>query len=315
MEKEKFKKQLEQYLNENSTILSTFTSKENSPNLNITVGFTKLIQDCQIEISETLRGLRVLINDEYPNKLIALGRRKKTFDVLMALFFFHELTHLVEQNLGMKHNVVGIRSLLIEGELYVLHFDVQADRKAIMMTRDMFPKYSELELTDIQTRSLEDFPTVKGYSSNSIIRKNRRFVANRMHHVIHRERFLIEELETPSNYVIVAWGNTGIENDFEFRVWLFGAQIKYLGVSKISEADNSFLDAITFESESSAEKFKKLDSLLERVLSNLHLGGGYIYRQLNITKVKKQDSPEQILKRSIAAVEKNKKLPFETPRF
>ncbi len=290
MEKKKFIQQLESFLNEHPYLVVNFHSNskevsynENASNFKIKVGITKLIAECQIEINATPFGLRILINEEYPNLLIRTNRKRKTFDILMALFFFHELTHLTEQNLGMKHNVTEIRKLLITGELSLLHFDIQADRKAAILTKDMFPFLSEVEIAGMQSQSLEDFPAERKRSQNSIFRKNLRFVASRLHYVFLRQDFFSWELKNPFNFLSATWWRNQQSNndDFTFLITMYGI-MKHLGVAKISKEQINFLDSVTFKAKSSKEKFKKLDALLSEIISNLHLGGGYVYRNLQL---------------------------------
>jgi hypothetical protein len=277
----KFIKQLEMFLNDNPRFLTDVGNLVNKPRYynkpppqcKIKVEISHLVAECVVEINETHFGYQVLIHDEYPKKLQTLNKKSNEFTNLMALYFFHELIHVVEQNLGMKHNVVGLRSFGLEGEGIVLHLDIQADRKAVTLAKH-FLNLTETELANIQSRSLEDFPTRKGYSADALWRKNRRFVASRLNYIALQEGYFQNELSDPNRYLYAAWQKSDKDDNADFALSIFGAQIKYLGIARITNKEVKILDAITLEKIPSTIKFKILDKILTSALTKLHLGGG-----------------------------------------
>lgn len=274
-QRKKFINKLEDFLNNTPEYLLSLTNVGfyNFPpgKRNIKVTFVHLQAECLIELRETQTGYNVLVDDEYANKLDQLGYNGWKYECLMALFFFHELYHL-EQNIGHKHTIRGFRHFGYVGEFMVAMMDVKADRVSVLGTKRFLPDLLENTIARVQSESLEDFPSIKNQPAESLWRKNRRFVANRLQHLAIKNGFYQPLLENVHNFLFATWNPSTEQGYFDFSLSMCGAEMQYLGMARISEEEFKFLDDITFECESSVLKFKVLDRMLLEIIDRLHFG-------------------------------------------
>ncbi len=274
-QRKKFIAKLEDFLNNTPEYLLSLTNVGfyNFPpgKRNIKVTFVHLQAECLIEFRETNTGFNVLIDDEYANKLDHFGYSGWRYECLMALFFFHELYHL-EQNIGHKHAIRGIRHYGYVGEFIVATLDIKADRVSVLGTKRFLPDLEESVIARVQSESLEDFPSIKDQPAESLWRKNRRFVANRLQYLSIRHGLYQPFLESVHNFLCATWNPSTEPGYFDFSLNMFGSEMQFLGMARISEEEFKFLDNITFECESSVLKFKVLDRMLLEIVDRLHFG-------------------------------------------
>lgn len=286
-----FINQLGVYLSANPELISQLSiyrpSGRKSRLQKVTVAFTPLLADCKIEVVAHGISTRVLLDDGYDSLLNRRPLSKRQYCILMALYFFHERVHS-EQEIGMLHNVRALRGTGWDGELQVLIYDLQADRLAIRDTlkflRTIGISTTEVELFDIQSRSLYDFPSGKGHSRNSRKRKSRRLVASRLSYLIRKDGLLTERLnQADQSFLSCFWGMNRKRKGSCF-ITLHDVLETNVGYAELSSEQMSILDLCSVETQDSERSLKELDRVLLDLIGKLHRGRAWSTHKINEPK-------------------------------
>jgi hypothetical protein len=283
---EKFTELLENFLNFHSyyvlpsgdSPISLKFYNESRTKSKVRIKFTNLISRAKIEILKKSDGLHVLIDTQYANLILGKKISAKKYFTYLGLYFFHELVHVQDQNIGEMRLVTHLRGEEdVWGQMLLLMYDFEADRKAIAGTKKflahILAEVDEVELLKIQSESLCDFPSGTSHNKHSKKRKDIRLVANRLFYLAKRENFFERQLETPENYFMVRWGRAFDPNhEFEFCLSLCGSSNELLGIANINQRQLDILNSASSEGDSASNKLKELDKVLLEILDNLHLG-------------------------------------------
>jgi len=207
-------------------------------------------------------GQMLLLDSKYFDNITAKSKSYSDFCVRAALYFFHEAHHYFSQGLGAKENVGQLTKTGPFAQATLLNLDLEADVCAVLLTQELLPDHSRLEITDVQSRTLLDFPTTSEHSEMAAIRKSTRLIARRID-------FLIRRLKLGSSFL----------KEYTYLFPTFGGGLFHLqsykpmrliGFSTLSLSQQRFLVTISDESSKPLKKLEALDLHLTHILTTMY---------------------------------------------
>ena len=224
------------------------------------VEFSHLVREDKMGLTHEDQVL--LLDGEYFDNITQTSSSYSDFCVLAALYFFHEAHHFFSQGLGAKHNVGQLKKTGQFAEAALLNLDLEADVYAVLLTQEFLPRRTRLEITDLQSRSLLDFPTTSEHSEIAGFRKSTRLIARRIDFLMRRLK-LCSSLLNEHTYLFPTFGGG-----------LFHLQshnpVRLLGFSTLSLGQQRFLETISDESSEPQKKLRTLDGQLVRILTTMY---------------------------------------------
>jgi hypothetical protein len=198
------------------------------------VSFSDLLREDKMGLAH--EGQVLVLDGKYFDHITHTSSSYSDFCVLAALYFFHEAHHFFSQGLGAKHNVGQLKKTGPFAQATLLNLDLEADVYAVLLTQEFLPHRTRLEITDLQSRSLLDFPTTSEHSEISGFRKSTRLISRRC-------------------------GLFHLQSHNPMRL---------LGFSTLSLGEQRFLETISDESSEPRKKLGALDGQLIRILTTMY---------------------------------------------
>jgi hypothetical protein len=224
------------------------------------VRFSDLLREDKMGLAH--EGQVLVLDGKYFDHIARSSNSYSDFCVLAALYFFHEAHHFFSQGLGAKHNVGQLKKTGPFAQATLLNLDLEADVYAVLLTQELLPRRTRLEITDIQSRSLLDFPTTSEHSEISGFRKSTRLIARRIDFLMRRLK-LCSSLFNEYTYLFPTFGGG-----------LFHLQshnpVRLLGFSTLSLREQRFLETISDENSEPQKRLGTLDGQLTRILTTMY---------------------------------------------
>jgi hypothetical protein len=224
------------------------------------IKFSDLLREDKMGIVH--QGQVLVLDGKYFDHITSACKSYSDFCVLASLYFFHEAHHFFSQGLGTKDNVGQLQKTGPFAQATLLNLDLEADVHAVLLTKELLPHRSRLEITDLQSRSLLDFPSTSEHSEIAAFRKSTRLIARRIDFLMRRLN-VGSALLNDHTYPFPTFGN-GL-----FHLQSYNP-VRLLGYSTLSLEQQRFLETASDESSDPQKKLGLLDRQLTRILTTMY---------------------------------------------
>lgn len=224
------------------------------------IKFSDLLHEDKMGLAH--EGQVLVLDGRYFDDITGSSKSYSDFSILAALYFFHEAHHFFSQGLGAKDNVGQLKKTGPFAQATLLNLDLEADVYAVLLTQELLPHRSRLEITDLQSRSLLDFPTTSEHSEIAAFRKSTRLIARRIDFLMRRLQ-LCSTLLKDYTYLFPTFGG-GL-----FHLQSYNP-MRLLGFSTLSLGQQRFLETISDESTEPQKKLDILDNHLIHILTTMY---------------------------------------------
>lgn len=226
-------------------------------NVSAVLGSARRLEFVTLDHEDKIRvnGEKVLL-DKDAMEGIAAGADPERRRVLGALYFFHELVHLV-QGIGDKARVVRLRAA--GSETTLLHLDLAADHIAAQLAHHAEGRWSMAFLKDVQGRSLKAFPVRWMHTAASAARKAQRLVSLRLDALVQGQHQWARRLGGGYAYAEYGVGGGGL------LALTSGPPPMVLADASLSASEARLLHEIADEGKASESGIARVDEVLGRL--------------------------------------------------